>query len=419
MFALPALEAMLPAARATAASGPRRLVFLYLPNGMHMPHWTPKADGAGYDFPPTLAPQRAHVSVLTGLTHAQARALGDGSGSHARANATFLTGSHPKKTGGGDVRAGVSVDQIAAQRVGRTTRLASLEMSCDTGRTAGTCDSGYSCIYQNNLAWRNETTPLPPLTNPRSVFERLYGGDGAGRPLRPATRRSILDLTMEDARTLQKDLGANDRRKLDEYFTAVRETELQIEQAEKFAGSLPKPSIAKPDGIPEQYTEHFRLMYRLLGLALQTDSTRIATFMVAHEGSNRPYPFLGVSDGHHELSHHGGSAEKQAKIAKINRFHMEMLAEFLGELATCREGAGSVLDHSMIVCGSAISDGDRHNNEDLPVLLCGGGAGALKPGRHIRYADETPMCNLYVSLLGRLGAPVEKFGDSNGRLEDV
>ncbi|MEA3207522.1 MAG: hypothetical protein QOE70_579 [Chthoniobacter sp.] len=430
-LALPLLECMLPAvtrAAGTAGGAPRRMVFVYLPNGMDMENWTPKNTGSNYDLPSILeplAPHRADVSVLSGLAHNNARGLGDGPGDHARANACFLTGVHPRKTAGSDIHIGISADQLAAQQVGKKTRLPSLELSCDnSGRQAGACDSGYACAYQNNISWRNENTPMPPTADPRLVFDKLFGAVedpdlAAGRAVREGSRKSILDIVLEDARALQRGLGATDRRKLDEYLTAVRETEVAIEQDTKFHASLPRPSIPRPDGVPGDFTEHVRIMYDLLALALQTDSTRIASFMVLREGSNRPYPFIGVTEGHHDLSHHGNSPEKKAKIAKINRFHLEQFAGFLAKLKSMREQGGSVLDHSMIVLGSAIADGNQHKHSELPVLLCGRGAGALQPGRHVKWDTETPMTNLYLSLLGQMDVKADRLGDSTGLLKNI
>ena len=436
-MALPFLECMLPsvvkAAAASAIGGPaRRLVYFYLPNGMDMANWTPAAAGDKFELPPTLAPLapvRQQVSVLSGLAHANARALGDGAGDHARANACFLTGVHPRKTAGADIQAGISADQVAALQIGKDTRLPSLELSCETStRQAGACDSGYACAYQHNISWRNENTPMPPLGDPRLVFERLFSSSdedpdlAAGRALRESCRGSILDVVREDAKAFQKRLGATDRRKLDEYLTGLRETEVAIQQQAKFKAAnvaKPRPPIDKPEGIPGDFTEHVRLIYDLLALGLQTDATRIATMMVLHEGSNRPYPFIGVTDGHHDLSHHGNSTEKKEKIAKINRFHIEQVAYFLGKLQGMKEGFGTVLDNSMIVVGSAIADGNAHAHHDLPVLLCGGGGGSLKPGRHLRFDKETPMNNLHLALLDRMGVKAPKLGDSTGKLDRI
>jgi hypothetical protein len=426
---LPFLEAMIPSARAALGGIPRRMVFIYLPNGMDMESWTPKKAGAGYDLPATLQPLQPHqqqVSVLSGLAQLNARAGGDGAGDHARANATFLTGVRARKTAGADIKIGVSVDQVAAMAVGKETRLPSLEMTCDnSARQAGACDSGYACAYQNNISWRNENTPMPPINDPRLIFERLFGTAAdpdlaAGQALRESCRGSILDLVRDDARALQRGLGASDRRKVDEYLTALRETEVGIEQNTKFQAQLPRAGdLEKPEGIPGDFGQHVKTMYDLLALALATDSTRIASFMVLREGSNRSYPWLGVNDAHHEISHHGGSAEKKAKIAKINRWHIEQFGGFLTKLKSMKERGGTVLDNSMIVIGSAIADGDRHAHHDLPVLLAGGGGGALKPGRHVQFPKETPMTNLFMTMLTHLGVKADKVGDSTGKLENV
>lgn len=435
-MALPFLECMLPSVLKAAASSmggpPRRMMFVYLPNGAEMDSWTPKVIGDRFDLSPTLAPLqpvRQQVSVLSGLAHVQARALGDGAGDHARANSCFLTGVHARKTAGVDISVGISVDQVAALQVGKNTRLPSMELSCETNlRQAGSCDSGYACAYQNNLSWRNENSPMPPIGDPRLVFERLFSANEedpdlvAGRALRESCRSSILDVVAADAKAFQKNLGATDRHKLDEYLTGLRETETAIQQDAKFkAANQAKPHAAmeKPEGIPTEFPDHVKIMYDLMALAMQTDSTRIATMMVQHEGSNRPYPFIGVTDGHHDLSHHGGNAEKKAKLAQINKFHIEQVAYFLGKLQAMKEGYGTVLDNSMIVVGSAIADPQAHQHHDLPVLLCGGGGGTLKPGRHIHYEKETPMTNLYLSLLDRMGVKADKLGDSTGKLERI
>ncbi|HSI13421.1 MAG TPA: DUF1552 domain-containing protein [Chthoniobacter sp.] len=435
-MALPFLECMLPsvlkAAGAPMGGAPRRMIFVYLPNGAEMDSWTPKVIGDKFDLSPTLAPLqpvRQQVSVLSGLAHVQARALGDGAGDHARANSCFLTGVHARKTAGVDISVGISVDQVAALQVGKNTRLPSMELSCETNlRQAGSCDSGYACAYQNNLSWRNENSPMPPIGDPRLVFERLFSANEedpdlvAGRALRESCRSSILDVVSADAKAFQKNLGATDRHKLDEYLTGLRETETAIQQDAKFKAAnqaKPRAGMEKPEGIPTEFPDHVKIMYDLLALAMQTDSTRIATMMVQHEGSNRPYPFIGVTDGHHDLSHHGGNAEKKAKLAQINKFHIEQVAYFLGKLQGMKEGFGTVLDNSMIVVGSAIADPQAHQHHDLPVLLCGGGGGTLKPGRHVHYEKETPMTNLYLSMLDRMGVKGDKLGDSTGKLERI
>lgn len=436
-MALPFLECMLPSVMKAAAASPmggppRRMVFMYLPNGMDMESWTPKVIGDKFELSSTLAPLapvQKQVSVLSGLAHVQARALGDGAGDHARANSCFLTGVHPRKTAGADIAVGISVDQVAALQVGKNTRLPSLELSCEKSlRQAGSCDSGYACAYQNNLSWRNENSPMPPIGDPRLIFERLFSANEedpdlvAGRALRESCRSSILDVVAEDAKAFQRNLGTTDRHKLDEYLTGLRETETAIQQQQRFQAqeaSKPKPAMEKPEGIPTEFPDHVKLMYDLMALAMQTDSTRILSMMVQHEGSNRPYPFIGVTEGHHDLSHHGGNAEKKAKIAQINKFHVEQVAYFLGKLQGMKEGYGTVLDNSMIVVGSAIADGNAHQHHNLPVLLCGGGGGTLKPGRHVQFEKETPMTNLYLSLLDRMGVKADKIGDSNGKLERI
>lgn len=430
-MALPMLEAMTPAVSAAAAvagppgGAPKRMAFVYIPNGANMTDWTPKTAGADFELPAILDPLnpvKEDLLVLSGLAHDKARPNGDGAGDHARASATFLTGCQARKTHGADIKVGVSIDQVAAQKVGKATRFASLELGCDRSQLAGNCDSGYSCAYSYNISWKTESTPMPPEVDPRLVFERLFSSPAAGeskesRARRERYQKSILDFVLEDANRLKANLGHTDRRKLDEYLTAVREMELRIERAEQFAAAL--PDYTKPTGIPKEYQEHLRLMYDLLALAFQTDTTRIASFVVAHDGSNRNYPFLGVTDGHHDLSHHGGNEEKKAKIAKINRFHIEQFAYFLKKLKSLKEGEGTLLDHCMIVYGGAIGDGNRHNHDDLPVLLAGQGGGAIQTGRHLRFPKNSPMTNLYLAMMDRMGAPIARHGDSTGPLRDL
>jgi hypothetical protein len=429
-IALPVLDVMLPAVQAGASAPggtglPRRMAFIYIPNGAHMADWTPRGTGTDFELPPTLEPLQPvkdRVLVLSGLAHDKARANGDGAGDHARASATFLTGCQARKTAGADIRVGISVDQVAAGRIGSQTRVPSLELGCDKSHLAGNCDSGYSCAYSFNISWRTESTPLPPEVNPRSVFERLFAGgspaeNDEARIRRRRQQKSVLDFALEDARQLRSNLGATDRRKLDEYLAAVRELEQRIEREESFAAV--RPDMAPPSGIPEEYAAHIRLMFDLLALAFRTDTTRIATFILAHDGSNRPYPFIGVNEGHHDLSHHGGDAAKQEKIARINRFHLTQLAYFLEKLNGVPEGEGTLLDQCMIVYGAAISDGNSHNHADLPVLLAGRGGGTVGSGRHLVVPKETPMTNLYLSLLGRMGVTAERLGDSTGTLEGL
>lgn len=404
---------------AGAAAPPLRAAFVFVPNGVNMDHWRAGEEGSLLDrelpsILQPLEPLKAKINVLTGLAQNNARALGDGPGDHARSLSVFLTGVHPKKTDGADIRAGVSVDQIAAQRVGGATRFPSLELGIDRGAQSGNCDSGYSCAYSSNISWSSPTTPLAKEVDPKLVFERLFGaGDESERLRRNQYSQSILDFVNDEAKRLKTNLGVADRRKLDEYLNSVRELEIRVSRRDNVK---PPEDFAKPAGKPADLREHMRLMADLLVIAFQGDLTRISTYMFANEGSNRPYPMIGVSDGHHDLSHHGKDEEKLEKIRKIDQFHMEQFAYFLQRLDSVKEGEGTLLDHSLIVYGSGIGDGNRHNHDDLPILLAGGGNGTVKTGRHLVYSNDTPLNNLYLSMLDRLGAPVDSFGDSTGRL---
>jgi hypothetical protein len=426
-IALPWLEAMAPkvalAGSAASAGVPRRMAFFYVPNGVHLPDWSPQETGSRFTLPATLqplAPFKDDLLVLTGLAQHNAEALGDGPGDHARSLASFLTGTHALKTDGAGIRVGVSVDQVAAQKVGRLTRLPSLELGIERGAQSGNCDSGYSCAYSSNISWRSASMPMAKEVNPKLVFDRLFAPTArvrtpADRAKRELYQKSILDLVLDDAAQLRNRLGVNDRRKIDEYLTAVREVEVRTHQAESTFQAPPATGLARPSGIPDDIGEHIRLIFDLIALAFQCDVTRICTFMYANEASNRSYPSINVPDGHHDLSHHGGDPKKHAKLKIINRFHIEQFAYLIGKLSAIREGAGSVLDHSMIVYGSGISDGDRHNHDDLPILLCGKGGGTIKPGRHLKVSPQ-PLNNLYLSMLDRMGTPIERLGDSTGRL---
>ena len=428
--ALPFLDAMNPAFSAAPSrlgnQIPVRMAFSYVPNGIIMEDWTPVAAGALKALPSILEPIsefRNDVMLLSGLTHNNGRALGDGPGDHARAAASFLTGVHPKKTDGADIRNGVSVDQVAAELLGGRTRFASIELGVEHGRLAGNCDSGYSCAYSNSISWRSETTPMPPEVNPRLVFERLFGRPGdsddpVARAKRKRYEKSILDFVQQDTRKLQSELGPTDRRKLDEYLTGVREIEKRIEAGEASAAQI-TPSMDRPSGVPVDFAEHAKLMFDLQVVAFQTDQTRIATFMLAREGSNRTYREIGVPGGHHGLTHHRNDEEKIRKISKINRYHMELFSYFLKRLDSIQEGDGTLLDHSMVLYGSGLADGNKHTHHDLPVLVAGRAAGGLHPGRHLRYDTETPMANLYLTLLDRMGVHPETIGDSTGRLEHL
>jgi len=431
--ALPMLDAMVPslssvvrAANASPAGVPKRMAFVYVPNGATMNEWKPSAVGTDFELPrilEPLSPHKSELSVLSGFAQRNGFANGDGAGDHARASASFLTGAQPRKTSGRDIRAGVSVDQVAAQQIGDQTILPSLELSCDGGRRLGNCDSGYSCAYSFNISWRSESMPMNPEVNPRHVFNRLFGDATGGRDSQQArTRRamfhkSILDFVRDDAHELQSRLGMNDRRKMDEYLTAIREIEKRVELAETTAPTLPEGIVA-PD-MYDSFEEHIRLMFDMLTLAFQTDSTRVATFIIGHEGSNRPYPFIGVNDGHHDLSHHMSKPEKIENITRINTFHVRQFAYFLEKLRSIREGDSTLLDNSMIVYGSGISDGNRHNHDDLPILLAGRGGGTITPGRHIHTNHEVPLNNLFVSMLDRMGVEVDRFGDSTGRFDGI
>jgi hypothetical protein len=432
-LALPLLERMAPVGIAQAATAaaktvarPNRMLFVFVPNGMHMADWKPAATGANYALPHILEPLKnlkSEFSVLSGLAQNNARALGDGGGDHARSGATWLTGVHPRKTAGADIKAGISIDQLAAQQVGQKTRFPSLEIGIERGAQAGNCDSGYSCAYSSSVSWRGESTPVAKEINPRLVFERLFGNgeseeEAQRRAFRDRYRKSILDFVAEDARALKKQLGAHDNRKLDEYLDGVREIERRLVGFEQ-ANALEAGPNKAPGGIPKDAGEHIRLMSDMLVLAFQTDATRISTFMFANDGSNRSYPNIGISDGHHEISHHQGDGAKHEKIRQINRFHVEQLAYLLQKMKDTPEGGHTLLDNSMIVYGAGISDGDRHNHDDLPILLAGRGAGTIKPGQHLEFAKDTPMSNLFVSMLDKMQIPVEKFGDSNGSLKPL
>jgi hypothetical protein len=414
-------------AAVTPSGAPLRMAFVYFPNGAHQDYWWPTGEGADFTLGRTmepLAPLQRSIQVLGGLDHKNATAGNDGAGDHARANATFLTGERARKTDSTDIRVGVSVDQIVAQRVGQATRFSSLELSCDAIRKSGRCDSGYSCAYQHNLSWASPSTPMAPEVNPRLVFERLFGsGSAAERQQafqhRQQTQKSLLDFVLDDARSLQRQLGRPDQQKLDEYLTGVREIEQRIQRAERF-GDLPVPSMDTPTGIPADFGDYMDLMYDLLALAFETDSTRVATLLLAGDGSNRAYPQIGVPEGHHFCSHHRNDAELMEKIGRIDRFYMERFARFLQALEAKKDVDGrSVLHNSMIVYGCGNSDGNRHTHHNLPIVLAGAGGGMLHPGHYRRLGGE-PMSNLFLSLTDRMGATgVERIGDSSGRIKAV
>lgn len=424
---LPMLDSMFPAMAAPARIGaaPVRLAFTYVPNGMTMADWNPKTPGRDFEITPILKsfePFKNDMFVLGNMMDHNGNALGDGGGDHARAGGSFLTGVHPKKTAGKDIQVGVSVDQVAANAIGGTTRLRSLELSCEDSRTVGNCDSGYSCAYSNSFSWRGPSTPNPPETNPRAVFERLFGGDDITLPpevraKRIADRRSILDLAQEQTKRILGDLGSTDRRKMDEYLTAVREIESKIQRAEKEGMVEVSPGFERPAGVPFAYADYAKLMLDLAALALQTDATRVITMVMGREGSLRTYPEIGVPEGHHPLSHHGNRPDALAKLSIINQFHAGLYAQFLAKLKATQDGDGTLLDHSLLMYGSGLSDSNRHVHENLPIALFGRGDGSIKPGRFIAYEKPTPMTNLYMTMLTSAGVKAETIGDSTGKVE--
>ncbi|HLF94859.1 MAG TPA: DUF1552 domain-containing protein [Planctomycetota bacterium] len=429
-MALPALDAMVPRgafANGDAAKPPMRLAVMFFPNGVNVSKWTPRETGASYSLPPTLEPLqnvKDEINVFTGLTHDKARANGDGAGDHARSAATFLTGSQAKKTDGKEIRAGISLDQLIAEKVGQTTRLPSLEIGCDKGAMAGNCDSGYSCAYSSTIVWKSPTQPIPKEVNPRLIFERLFGdpnkvAEERDRAKALLYKKSVLDLVLEDAKKLNGDLGGADRRKVEEYLDSVRSIEKQIQAAERDTERRLPPELEVPDGVPGEFPKYVRLMVDLLVAALQTQTTRVATFMLANEGSNRTFPFIDVRDGHHSISHHAGNQEKLEKIAKIDRFYVGQFAYLVEKLRSIKEGDGTLLDSTMALYGNSIGDGNRHNHDELPVLFAGKAQGTVQTGRHVRYPRNTPLANLYLSILDRMGVKEEKFGDSTGRLTDL
>ncbi len=428
--ALPVLPSLLPrqalAADAIAgspAAAPLRMAFITFPNGCNLDRWWPTGEGSAFQLNETMASLegvKRHIQVISGLDHLNAEPGPDGAGDHARANATLLTGVRARKTAGSDIHLGISVDQVAAQRIGNHTRFPSLELTSDPERQAKGCDSGYACAYQYNVSWRSDVTPMPPESNPRLLFERLFGEGVQGQRgeafrARQQTQRSILDFVLEDARSLRRKLGDRDDQKLDEYLTSIREIEKRIVHTEGF-GAVPDPEIDTPSGIPPEVGDHMDLMYDLMLLAFQTDSTRIATMMLGHDGDNRPYPQLGVADGHHNISHHQEKPDLLDKIARIDRHHVEHFGRFLDKLAAARDPDGSsILENSLIVYAGGNADPNRHSHTDLPVILAGSAGGRIETGRYLKVPNQ-PMCNLFLDMLDRVGAEgVERLGDSTGR----
>lgn len=426
-LALPLLDGMVPAfaqLRNSAAKPVLRMGWFYGGNGQAMRNWTPATEGALQLSPilEPLAPFRDRLLVLGNLSSFVADAQGDeGAGGHSRAQPSFLTGAHPKKTEGVDIRTGISVDQIAANQLGQQTQLPSIELCLESaGQLVGGCDNGYSCAYTSTIAWRSPTTPLPMEPDPRAVFERLFGAsdstDPAVRLARLEKQRSILDAVSEDVARLRKGLGPRDVTKLSEYLEAVRDVERRIQMAEKHAGDE-LPVVEQPAGIPPVFEEHAKLMLDLLALTYQTDLTRVATFMMSPEISMRAYPEIGVNEPHHPTSHHRNLPELIDKLTKINVFHMQMFAHFLKKLQSIPDGDGSLLDHVLFLYGTGLSNSNEHYTHDLPIMLVGGETARIEGGRHIRFAKELPLANLHLTMLEKMGAPIENFGDSNGKLE--
>lgn len=425
-FAPRTFGAPTPALGVTSTGAPLRTAFVYFPNGAIPSAWWPSGEGSEFEFKRTLEPLAAlknRLQVFAGLDHIHATAGPDGAGDHARANGTFLTGVRMKKSAT-DIRAGVSIDQVIARQLGYLTRFPSLELTCDAIRKSGSCDSGYGCAYQYNLSWNSPTTPMTPEGNPRLVFERLFGSGSPGQRAeslkrRQEEQRSLLDFVLEDARQMQQRLDATDKAKLDQYLTGVRDIETRIERAEKL-GAAPDPAMDTPAGVPSDHAAYVQLMYDMMILAFQTDSTRVATFLLAHDGSNRPFPDIGVSEGHHDLSHHQDRPEWIRKVAEIDRWYAEQFAKFLGKLDQVKDVDGnSLLHNSMIVYGGGNADGNRHTHSNLPIVLAGAGGGTLSPGRYIKHGGK-PTTNLFLSMADRLGLTgLERFGDSTGRLSNV
>jgi hypothetical protein len=421
--ALPFLDAMAPALASSRIPGgkPIRMGFVYVPNGIDMRYWDVDYEGPLKELPRILQPLepfKQDILLMGNLTHNNGRALLDGAGDHGRCCGAYLTGVQPRKSAV-DIKCGISCDQIVANEVGMHTRFPSLELGIEDARQAGNCDSGYSCAYTNNLAWRSETQPMPPILNPRELFERLFGKDAhlspEARAQRFQFRKSILDFISDDTRKLQGDLGPTDRRKLEEYLSSIREIERQIQKAENDNEQI-DPGLNKPYGVPADFAEHFKLMTDMLTVALQADLSRVFTFLVTREGSSRPYREIGIRDGHHPLTHHRNDEEMMEKVAQINVYHMQQFAAWVEKLKSIKEADGTLLDNSMIVYGAGLEDGNRHTHDNLPTLIAGRAGGKILPGRRTVYRKETPMSNMFLSMMDNMGVHTEHFGDSTGRL---
>ena len=426
-LALPLLDGMVPALTAmqnTPARAVKRLGIVYHPNGIVPAGWLPKGTGTDFTFGPTMAalePYRNQMVILSNLDNIEADAKGDGPGDHARAGGSYLTGVHVRKSET-NVEAAMSMDQIAATAFEKDTQLGSLQLTLDANTMVGSCDGGYSCAYSNTLSWRNPTLPLMAENDPRVVFERLFGAsdstDAKVRMARLRQDRSLLDSITERIATLQRELGAGDKRKVDNYLESVRDVERRIQKAEE-QSSREMPNVAKPGGVPATFEDHAALMYDLQLLAYQSDLTRVITFMYGREITGRTYPALGINESHHSISHHGEDPEKLAKLQRIQAHHVMLFANYLAKLKATPDGDGSLLDHSMILFGSGISNSDRHTHVELHPVVVGGGGGTIKGGRHLAHKTGTPLANLHLTLLDKLGVPMENFGDSNGMLNHL
>ena len=421
-LALPWLPSLAPRVKGAAATAPVRMAWIFFPNGTNADRWLPEGEGVDWKVTPSLEPLadlRSDFLVLRGLAQNNAAALGDGPGDHARSAAAFLTGAHPYKTAGSRIRAGRSIDQILADHYGRSTRLPSIELGTEEGRSAGSCDSGYACAYSNNISWRTPSQPMAKEIDPRKAFERLFGSpsEAAASKSRIALRQSVLDMVSDQSKKLQGRISIEDRPKLEEYFESVREIERRLERSSQPV-DLSGIDAKIPEQIPADYGDHIRVMYDLMVLAFQTDTTRLATFMLANEGSNKTFPMIEVKEGHHELSHHQNDQDKIDKIAKIDRYYSDQFGYFLKKMKATPDGDSNLLDNSLIVYGGAISDGNRHDHNNLPLLLAGKAGGKVQPGRLIRYQDQ-PLNNLFLTMLSMVGIEEERFGDSTGKLSGL
>ena len=421
-LALPLLDAMVPALTAQAATPAdpvRRLGYVFIPMGCDQSRWTPPGGDKLGELSPILGPLtpvKEHVTVLTNLELQNAYP-----GTHSSSNASFLSCARAKHTESTDYYLGTTADQIAAKQIGRKTQLPSLELAMDMLQTVGQCDNGYACVYQNNLSWSSPTTPLPAEAHPRLVFETLFGEGSSKADRQAALRRraSLLDFVKDDLDRLGQDLGPADKAKVEQYLESVRDVERRIQKAERDVKEKQLPDLDRPVGVPAAYADHARLMFDLQVLAMQGDVTRVITFQLARETSNRSYPEVGVPDPHHPLSHHGNDPAKIARMAKINQFHVSLFAEFLGKLKATKEGDGTLLDNSLVLYGSGIGNPNVHDHTNLPILVAGGAAGGMKGGRHIRFKTATPLANLHLTLLDKVGVHLDKFGDSNGKVDGL